>query len=252
MPTYKIIVAYDGMDFYGWQIQPNDITIVSTLQGTFHALFADNVIITGASRTDAGVHALGQVARFSSNISITCERMKCAWNNALPKSILIRDIQKVDYLFNPRKNVAQKTYYYHLFYKKPLPIVSRYGWYFDYTDKVDWDQFHIILQLYKGQHDFASFCKVDEKGSTVRTVDSITTENVKRFGCLRITIRGRGFLRFQIRRMIGYALDVARRPDLSVDYIQHLLDTPNARQTLLKADGCGLMLRKIVYKEEGL
>ena len=103
--------------------------------------------------------------------------------------------------------------------------------------------------MYEGKHDFASFCKIEERCSTVRTINSITTENIKRFGCIRIVIKGRGFLRFQIRRMIGYAFDVARRPDLSIDYIQRLLDTPNSCQTLIKAEGSGLMLRKIVYKK---
>ena len=167
----------------------------------------------------------------------------------MPKSIFIRDIQKVDTDFNPRKNVLQKTYYYHLFYKKPLPFISRYGCYSHHINLIDWNQFYIILKMYEGEHDFASFCKIEERCSTVRTIDAITTKNLTRFGCVQIIIKGQGFLRFQIRRMIGYAFDVARRSDLSIDYIQRLLDTPDSRQILLRAKGSGLMLRKIVYKK---
>ncbi len=249
MTTYKLLIAYDGTDFYGWQIQPEARTIVSMLQNTFYKSFNEKITVLGASRTDTGVHALGQVARFRAKISINPDRIKYAWNNALPKSIQIRDLTVADPEFHPHKNVVQKTYYYHLFYKKPLPFVARFGWYCEYTDQIDWEKFYNILPAYVGEHDFGSFCKIEKDENTVRTIDSITTEKLKRFGCLRIIIKGKGFLRFQIRRMVGYALDIARRNDLSVDYVHHLLDNPDPQQTLLKADACGLLLRKIVYKK---
>ncbi|MCK4650672.1 tRNA pseudouridine(38-40) synthase TruA [Candidatus Babeliales bacterium] len=253
MQNFKIIVAYDGTDFSGWQIQPNTVTVSSTLQKTFKKVFAKPIIsLIGASRTDSGVHALHQVARFKAKLNIPLEKILKAWNAQLPKNILIRSLQKVNIDFHPCANVHQKTYYYHLFLKKPLPFIARYGWFYDMIKLVNWQKFEKSLQLYIGKHDFASFCKIDpgEKKDTVRIINSIKIRKIKRFETFQVIIKGKSFLRFQIRRMIGYALDVARRKDLKIDYLKEILDNPNPKQKLLKAEGCGLVLRKIIYKNE--
>jgi tRNA pseudouridine38-40 synthase len=250
MKTYKLIIAYDGTDFYGWQIQSNAVTIASTMQNAFKNTFGHSINLLAASRTDTGVHALGQVARFSTELSIDSEQLREAWNNALPSSILIRRIEQTDSSFNPRYNVHQKTYYYHLFYKRPLPFVARFGWLCKYVDLIDWEKFNKALHYYRGEHDFASFCKVAGDESTIRTIDEIKMERLRRFGVIRIIVKGQSFLHFQIRRMIGYAIDVARRPELPVDYIKDLLNNPCARQTLLRAEGCGLLLYRITYQKK--
>ena len=246
----KAVIAYDGTDFFGWQKQPEAISISSTLEQAFHKVFGHQINLIGASRTDSGVHALEQVAMFKSEIDLDLNIIKSAWNNMLPKSILIRDLQEVPDDFHACFNVAQKTYYYHIFLKRPLPFVARYGWLYKFMDQVDLVKFENALNLYTGEHDFGSFCKVDEEEkNTVRTIDNIKLERFDRFGILRVSIKGPGFLRFQIRRMVGYALDVARRNNLSVNYLKTLLDNPDPKQTLLKADACGLCLRKVVYKK---
>ncbi len=296
----KAIIAYDGTDFFGWQKQPEAVSISSTLEQTFSKVFGYQINLIGASRTDTGVHALEQVAMFKTELcDLDLNIIKSAWNNMLPKSILIRDLQVVPDEFHACFNVAQKTYYYHLFFKRPLPFLARYAWLYKFIDQVDLGKFENALNLYVGQHDFGSFCKVDaedrdpsiqfatqitqdERGeepargavpgvatkgeawelvepfqrvlkfgkkSTIRTIDSVKLERLDRLGMLRVTVKGPGFLRFQIRRMIGYALDVARRKNLSVNYIKTLLENPDPRQTLLKAEACGLCLRKVVYKK---
>lgn len=251
MKLYRAIIAYDGTDFFGWQIQPQAITITACLQETFFKVFQRPVIITGASRTDTGVHALGQVATFSTDLNLSPATIKKAWNNRLPKSILIRDLHEIHADFNPQKNVRQKTYYYHLFLKKQSPFIARFGWLYEFINHVDFEKFAQALALYEGEHDFASFCKIEDKEkSTIRTIDSITLTKIPHYGMLRVTIKGKSFLRFQIRRMIGYALDLARRKDLPVSYLKGIRDNPNAQQILLKADGCGLCLRKVIYHDE--
>jgi len=251
MQNFKIIVSYDGTDFFGWQIQPVHITVTSVLQNTFKMTFGREVGIVGASRTDSGVHALGQVAVFSTDLKLNAAQILYAWNNALPRSILIRSIESIPMYINPCSNVLQKTYYYALFLKQPSPFISRFGWYYRSVDSVDWGKFNQALGFYLGEHDFGSFCKIspDEDKSPVRKIDSINLKKISRFDAYLVTIKGKSFLRFQIRRMIGYALDVARRKDLSVDFIQSILDNPNPEQTLVKADGCGLCLGKVVYNE---
>jgi len=251
MQRFKIVVSYDGTDFNGWQIQPNATTVTATLQQTFAKVFNENITILGASRTDTGVHALHQVAIFKSDLKIQESQILKAWNGQLPHSILIRKLQKGSDQFHPCVNVLQKTYYYHLFLKRPLPFVARFGWHYDFIDMVDWKKFENCLQLYVGKHDFASFCKVDQSDpkNTVRTIDAITIKTIKRFGVVQISVKAKSFVRFQIRRMIGYALDVSRRKDCTHNDLKHILDNPNPKQTLLKAPGCGLLLRKIRYKD---
>lgn len=253
MKTFKALIAYDGTDFCGWQIQPKAPTITARLQTTFHAAFKQSIAITGTSRTDSGVHALGQIATFSTELTLPTSTIIKAWNNLLPKSILIRNITEVTTDFHPCKNVRQKTYLYHIFLKRPLPIIARYGWHYEFIHQVDFEKFSHALAYYIGEHDFGSFCKLEhDDKSTIRTIDSITMTKLSRYAALQITIKGKGFLRFQIRRMIGYALDIARRRDLPVSYIQDILNNPNPQQTLLKADSCGLCLRKVLYHDKSV
>lgn len=256
-PCYKLIVAYDGTDFEGWQAQTRTSnTIVGVLQATFKKVFAQQISIFGASRTDAGVHAAGQVARFYLDINLSTDIMLREWNIHLPTSIIIRSIEKVE-PFNPCINVEQKIYYYHIFFKRPLPFLARYGWVCNFIHLVDLQKFEAGLKLFEGTHDFRSFCKVDKEkqekiadGFTIKTVDKIRVEQISKLGLLRVVIYGKAFLHYQIRRMIGYALDVARRKNLSISYLQKLLDNPTAEQILLKAPSSGLLLRKIIYKKE--
>lgn len=253
MQAYKIIVAYDGTDFHGWQIQPHAITIASCLQDAWQEVFEQKIVLVGASRTDSGVHALGQVARFyaAPPPGLSEERIQAAWNARLPKSIHIRSLQKVADNFHPCGKVLQKTYHYVLFLKRPLPMIARFGWFYRFMHQVDLPKFYACLELYKGTHDFGSFCKIeDDKITTIRTIDDISVKQFAHWQALIVTIKGPGFARFQIRRMIGYALDIARRPELTIDYLKNILANPNPQQTLLKADGSGLCLRKIVYKHE--
>lgn len=253
MQTYKIIIAYDGTEFHGWQIQPKDVTVVSTLQDAWHKIFNQNITLVGSSRTDAGVHALGQVARFYADVpaGLSEEHIRSAWNDRLPKSIHIRSLEKAPDNFHPCANVKQKTYHYVLFLKRPLPMIARFGWLYRFIDQVDMPTFFAGLELYRGTHNFGSFCKIeDDAVTTIRTIDDVSVKQFPHWNAIVVTIKGPGFARFQIRRMIGYALDVARRPELGLHYLKEILDNPNPQQTLLKADGSGLCLRKVLYNND--
>jgi len=247
MQKYKIIVAYDGTDFQGWQIQPSVITVVSHLQKTFKEIFGHEISIVGASRTDAGVHALGQVALCRTRLELDPDRMATAWNNGLPKSILIRSAQIANPQFHIFADVLEKTYFYHLFYRRPLPFLARYGWFYRFIDSVDMKKFLEAMNRFVGRHDFRSFCKNEPDQSTVRTINSINVCSFERFGVVRVTVKGKGFLRYQIRRMIGAALDVARKESLSIDFLIEQLKNPSDQQEFTRAAGHGLCLRKIIY-----
>lgn len=248
MRKYKIVISYDGTDFHGWQIQPKNITVAGTLERVFKRTFGEVIHVVGASRTDAGVHALGQVAHFKSKLTISSDTMKKGWNASLPSSIVIRSLELVEDDFHACADVVQKTYYYHIFLKRPLPFIARFGWFYRFIHHVDLVKFQEGLKFFVGTHDFTAFCKLEEGKSPIRSIDSIHIEYIKRWGALRVVIKGKSFLRFQIRRIIGYTLDVARRPELPVEYLKVILESKNPKQTLLQADGIGLCLRKILYK----
>lgn len=245
MKKYKIIIAYDGTDYYGSQIQPGHITIIGTLQRSFEDIFGKEITIAGASRTDAGVHAIGQTAAFATDLAIEPEQLKHAWQNKLPESILIRSIQEAPLDWNPRHHVAQKTYYYHFFQERPLPFFARYGWYYRYP--VNLEKLKEAFAMFVGTHDFRSFV-TGEYESTIRTIISIEVDYMPRFKAYRIIITGPGFLRYMIRRMVGACLEVASRDTLSINDLKIILDKKNPEHLLPTAPAKGLLLYKIIYK----
>ncbi|HEB41881.1 MAG TPA: tRNA pseudouridine(38-40) synthase TruA, partial [Candidatus Dependentiae bacterium] len=116
MNRYKLVIAYDGTDYCGWQEQKDKPSITSVLKKTFNSVFGKEISIVGASRTDAGVHALGQVALGRTDlVAIPAERLQRAWNNVLPAHIVIRSLDQAVPSFHPFYNVEQKTYHYHFF-----------------------------------------------------------------------------------------------------------------------------------------
>lgn len=244
MHVYKIIIAYDGTAYHGWQVQPQDITIAGMLENRFKDVFKIPIKLIGASRTDAGVHALGQVASFSLDPQIEAESLTWAWNNALPRDILIRSLEEVSSDFHPQRSVAEKTYHYYFFDKRPLPFLSRYGYYqgtFDRTQLIEG------LQVFVGTHDFRSFCTGYEQESTIRTINCIELQYFKRYGVYRISVKGPGFLRYMIRRIVGACLDVASSPYKSINDLQIALDAKNPQQNLFVAPAHGLVLHSIHY-----
>jgi tRNA pseudouridine38-40 synthase len=242
-------VAYDGTAFCGWQVQPNQVTVAGFMAATFHRTFDASIKLMGASRTDAGVHAIGQVVVGDTDLDINLDQLKVAWNAALGGSVVIHDIEALTQWVDPRCDVVEKEYWYHLFYEKPLPFVRNLGWYYSMTKQVDWVKFEKLLKLYEGTHDFRSFSKQDpsDTRSTVRTVNSVELVKIEHYGAYRVIVKGPSFIRYQVRRMVGYALDLARRPKSSARDLQSLLDSPSDRQELVKADACGLYLKSVTY-----
>lgn len=246
MIKYKIIIAYDGTNYLGWQMQAEGKTVTGVLQDTFKRVFGKEIHIAGASRTDGGVHALGQVAVFTTDLDISAYNLRTAWQNILPESILIKDIEPVSLEWNPRHHVKQKTYVYHFFQERPLPFTARYGWYYRYP--VDIEKLRVCLAVFVGTHDFRSFCTGDDMESTVRTIDEVSVEFIKEFNAYRITIKGPGFLRYMIRRIVGACLEVASRATMSLNDLNIALEQKNPLQLFPTAPVQGLCLLKIEYQ----
>ncbi len=244
--VYKLIIAYDGSDYSGWQAQPNKPTVAGTLQDRFKDVFKNEITLIGASRTDTGVHALGQVASFSLDRSIPEDRLLWAWNNSLPQDIVIRSLTAAPADFHPRALVEEKTYYYHFFEERPLPFVARFGY---YTGPIDKEKLLQGLQVFVGTHDFRSFCTGYQAESTIRTINSIELVYSKRFGAYSIIVKGPGFLRYMIRRIVGACLDVASAKGVSQETLLNALAAKSPQQHFCVAPPSGLMLYEIHYKQ---
>lgn len=245
MIRYKIIVAYDGTDYEGWQIQPNQRAVANALQNSFAKVFNKEIHLVGASRTDAGVHALGQVAMFNSDLVIKPEVLHQAWTNLLPCDISIRSLSVVSEDFHPQRNVKQKTYWYHFFQQRPLPFGARYGYFMRYP--VDMLKLQECLNVFIGTYDFRSFCTGYEMEDTIRTIDSAKIYYVKKYGAYRVEVKGPRFLRYMIRRVVGACLHVASRNDLTPATLVTALAAKDPQQILPTAPARGLMLYKIIY-----
>jgi len=246
MNSYKLIIAYSGTQYHGWQEQKGVATVAGTLQNVFKKVFNHDIKLVAASRTDAGVHALGQVAIFRTELSLDPHNLMHAWNARLPADILIRSaIQYEPQDFHSQRNVKEKTYYYHFFTKRPLPMVAPYGLF--YHKKLDVEKLKACLTLFVGTHDFRSFCSGDDHESTVSTINSIQYVYFKKYGVHRIVIKGPRFLRYMIRRIVGASLAVASSSQ-PVEHIHYILKQKNPLHSLPTAAAHGLLLRNITYQ----
>ena len=240
---YKMIIAYDGTDFAGWLRQPNRPCVVQTIEDVFCAVYKKKIHILGASKTDAGVHALGQVARFKTDLDIDAQKMRWAWNKALPESIKIISLEQAEE-FHPHYNVKSKTYWYHFSSEKIAPFLARYGWH--YRMPFDQDKLAQSLQLFAGTHDFEQFYTGNDRDNTVRTILSISLEFLPEFNAYRIEVVGEKFLHHMVRRMVGAALHVAAGKATLHD-IQSALEKSATVHLLPTAPAKGLLLHSILF-----
>ena len=173
MKRVGLVVAYDGTNYCGWQIQPNGITIQGVLNDTLSELLGEKIETIGASRTDAGVHALGNVAVFDTNTKIPGEKISYALNQRLPEDIRIQLSEEVEPDFHPRYCDSEKTYEYRILNRKfPVPTERLYSYFYHY--KLDVEKMREATSYLIGRHDFASFCGTGAQvKSTIRTVTGI-------------------------------------------------------------------------------
>ena len=246
---FKIVVAYDGTQYHGWQAQRQVPTVAQTMQHYFSRIFDEKINVIGVSRTDAGVHARGQVAIFTMQRAVMARVVQFAWNNVLPDDIRILECQEMPEDYNPFNAIEYKEYHYHIMTSGTLPFYVRYGW--RIQRMIDYQKLYDTLQLYVGEHDFRSFSTGDDRGdNTVRTINSIELQPLPDVHMHRLIIKGPAFLRYMIRRMVGAAIEITLDPKRSGDEIQYALAHPRARQRFLNAPACGLTLHKIVYNNE--
>lgn len=221
MKRIKLIVAYDGTNYNGWQVQPTGITIEGILNQALTELTKEPITVIGASRTDSGVHALGNVAVFDTNTKIPPEKISYAMNQRLPEDIVIQHSCEVPADFHPRRCESRKTYEYKILNRTfPLPL-NRHDCYFTYR-RLDVEKMQQAAQYLIGEYDFKSFCSIHTQAeTTVRTIYDLTVKKEQDLITIRVT--GNGFLYNMVRIMAGTLLQAGigeRRPEELQDILK--------------------------------
>ena len=209
MRRIKLTLAYDGTDFHGWQVQPGLATIQGTLEQVFGEMEGQAVHVAGSGRTDAGVHALGQIAAVSLSNPIPLPNLRKAANRLLPPSIRVLAAEEVADDFHPRHHSLSKTYEYRMFRGEVCPpLVWRYVHHYPYP--LDLNRMAAMAPVLEGEHDFAAFAAADDREleSTVRTIFSSHLEIAGDHLVYRVS--GTGFLKHMVRNIVGALIEAAK------------------------------------------
>src|ERR1700726_5003305 len=247
MRYFKLTVAYDGTDFHGWQVQTNKPTIQGEITNILGRLTQERVALYGAGRTDAGVHALAQVASFKTLSSLSASEFHRALNALLPPTIRIVAADEVGPTFHARWSARGKIYRYRIYRGKVVPpMIWRYVLHYPFP--LDEDAMRDAAGRFAGMHDFASFAAStgseddDQERSTERDIFSTELIRTPDNEELVFTVRGRSFLRYMVRKMVGTLLDIGRgklKPE-DIDRLYELRDRSKSGPTV-PAQGWGMI-----------
>ncbi len=246
----KITLAYDGSDFYGWQVQPERATIQGTLAAAIERVTGSRVLPQGSGRTDAGVHALAQVASCQVDAGIPTENLARALNHVLPAAIRVLSVEEAAPEFHARKSARAKSYRYRIYRSEICPpFLARYVSHHPYP--LDEEAMRDVAAAVIGEHDFTSFAAVDpergreeEEASNVRTIYS--SEWTREGDELIYTVRGSGFLQHMVRNLVGTFLLVGKGT-LDCAGVKRILEARDRSAAGPTAPACGLYLVSVEY-----
>ncbi|CCB90763.1 trNA pseudouridine synthase A 1 [Waddlia chondrophila 2032/99] len=252
MKKYKLIIAYDGTQYSGWQMQPNALSIQEVLEEKLKVLTKTRTSLTGAGRTDAGVHAIGQVAHFKVEAPFNPSLLRLSLNGLLPKDIRIMDVEEVPLDFHARYSATNKIYYYHL-NLGPVqdPFEKQYSW--NITNSLNMELLKKGISYLIGTHNFSAFANEANQGAAkknpIRTLKRISVVP-ERIG-MRLEFEGESFLYKMVRNMTGTLIDVAKGK-LSPEEIKKILESKDRRNAGRAAPAKGLFLVRIDYASNPL
>ncbi len=247
MRAIKLTIEYDGTNYLGWQVQPKGSTIQGVLEETLRRITGEKIRLIGSGRTDAGVHAFGQVAHFKTNSQMSGHSMRRALNSLLPKDIVILKVEEVDENFNARKDCKSKVYEYRILNRNLRSAFHRgYAWHI--PEKLNLKEMKEAAQYLIGEHDFSSFRSV---GTSTRTA----TRKVIRAewrrgkdGLLRFEIEANGFLKQMVRAIVGTLVEVGRGRISSEEFLK-ILESKDRKVAGPTAPAHGLFLKEVRYTE---
>jgi tRNA pseudouridine38-40 synthase len=244
MARIKLVVAYDGTNYCGWQVQNNGITIEEVLNKTISDLVHEDIKVIGASRTDSGVHALGNVAVFDTQSKIPGDRFSFALNQRLPEDIRIQESCQVAEDFHPRYCDTIKTYEYKILNRRfDMPVERLYSTFVYYP--LDVEKMQKAAKVLVGEHDFKSFCSTrSQVENTVRTITDISVD--KAGDMVYIRVSGTGFLYNMVRIIVGTLMKIGLGiwPE---DCMPGILAACDRTKAGPKAEAKGLTLVNIQY-----
>ncbi len=253
MRYFKLTIAYDGTDYHGWQAQSNKPTIQGQIIGVLERLTQERIALHGAGRTDAGVHALGQVGSFRTQSVLSATEFQRALNALLPHEIRIVGCDEVGPTFNARWSARGKTYRYRLYRGKVVPpFIHRYVLHYPFP--LDEDRMRDAAVRFVGVHDFTSFAastgseEDDRERSTEREIFSTDLSRSADNEELVFTVKGRSFLRYMVRKMMGSLLDVGRGK-LAPEDIDRLFELKDRSKSGPTVPPQGLVMVEVIHEE---
>lgn len=241
----KLVIAYDGTGYFGWQRQINRPTIQGTIEEKIEIMIGKHVSLIASGRTDAGVHALHQVANFRVSSAITPDVFLKSLNSLLPDSIIIKEAEYVPLDFHARYNAKSKVYEYRIYNKKlQSPFLRNYAWHI--SRLLDLKAMEECLEIIKGAHDFSSFSSTgDAKIDPVRTIIQAKLR-IQKDNLLRFNFEANGFLRHMVRNIMGAIVKVGLG-EISVDSFCEILKSRDRQKVGVKAPPGGLYLKDVRY-----
>ena len=242
MTNYKLLLEYDGSDFFGWQVQPGLRTVQGELERAIEVLVKEKVNLICAGRTDRGVHALGQVANFKAAREMEPGVVLRALNAITPKDIVVRQVEVVEDDFHARFSAVARQYIYYLSLR-PIAIGRHYAFYFPHV--LDFERMKEASSHLLGEHNFEAFSKKMPEEKHYRC-DVEAVEWVEEDHRIGFRIRANRFVHHMVRIILGTLLQVGRGI-LSVDQFKAILDQGDRRHPGFKAPPHGLFLEKIYY-----
>ena len=265
MRNLRLILSYDGADFAGWQVQPGRTTVQGALASAIGRLSGENVLPQGSGRTDAGVHALAQVASFATASAIPVENWTRALNDILPASIRVLEVTEAAPEFHARKSARAKTYHYRM-YRGAIcpPFLARYVWHYPYP--LEESAMVAAAGVVVGEHDFTSFAAVDpERVERMAAEDNVETTNARTTNAhttnvrtifssrwnregdeLIYSVRGSGFLHHMVRNLVGTFLLVGKGT-VSLEDLRRILAARERAAAGPTAPAAGLYLAEVEY-----
>ncbi|MDO5574383.1 MAG: tRNA pseudouridine(38-40) synthase TruA [bacterium] len=251
--NYKIVIGYDGTRYFGWEHQPDQVTIQGKIEDVLAHLSEAPVEVIGAGRTDAGVHAEGMVAHFPLDVDMNVTELQDYMNHYLPDDIVIKEVREASDRFHARYNAIGKTYRYLCYDGVTKPLFDRkYVWTLE--QRLDIARMQEAAQYLIGEHDFGSFCKnPQKKKSTVRTVDRIEITRISSRmeqddtrDYIALTFHGNGFLRNMVRILTGTLVGVGLG-EIEPERVKEILEAKNREIAGVTAPARGLCLMSVDY-----
>jgi tRNA pseudouridine38-40 synthase len=245
MRNFKMILEYDGAAYCGWQRQLNGLSIQQVLEEAVERILNEKVSIIASGRTDAGVHALHQVATFKAQSLLPVHKMFLGVNSVLPEDIVVKDLQDAPPEFHALKDAKGKVYLYRVRNQHLRPVLGRqYYWFVRFP--LDVDRMREAASYLMGEHDFSCFCAtgcdIKDRVRTLTRIDIVAGAE----GLLEFTVESSGFLRHMVRNIVGTLVDVGRGKLAPRDVLE-IIASRDRKLAGVAAPACGLFLKEVHY-----